>query len=401
MEPTQAIPKVFVSRETEQEIGSGLRSLRPFQIEKVKGDLSAGTLAWVVGRTGKFIGQGFTNPGKEIAFQIVSIFEKEKIDAAFFEARVLAADEFRQKTLKFSDAYRLFYGAADGIPGLVIDRFNNICSLQISCPGVEKYKQAIADALMKINGVDTVIERNDFRNREKLGLAVKKGVLAGKARVQTVINEGGVKFEVDVMRGHKTGFYLDQAENRVAAEKYCFAGCEMLDVFSYTGGFGLHAANANASVTMVDMKEAIGQARRNVKLNKFEERVSFIEGEAFEETKKLISRPERFDVVSVDPPAFIQKPSEKARGKKAYHQINYNCMKLLVENGVLVTSSCSHFLSMDSFLKILGDAASNAGKVASIIELRSQSRDHLMPLHGGSAASYLKCAFLRVNSKKS
>lgn len=399
MESKPEIPKLFVSQEVEQQLQSGLRLLHSRQIEKSKGEPKAGGLVWVVDRNGKFIGKAFANPGKPISAQVVSLHEKEIIDEGFFDKKILAANDFRKNALGLGDSYRVFYGEADGIPGLVIDRFANICSLQISCPGVEGFKQGIAQTLLKIDGVETVVERNDSRAREKLGLALQKGVLLGKKKTQTVINEGGVKFEVDVLRGHKTGFYLDQAQNRFGIEKYCRQGTQMLDVFCYTGGFGLHAASKGANVAMLDMKDAIAQAKRNARLNGVESKISYIEGKAFEETKKLLSKPGRFDLITVDPPAFVQRPGDLKKGKKAYHQINYNCMKLLKNNGILVTNSCSHFLSLDGFLKVLSDAASNAGKRASIIEKRFASADHLVSLYPGSEGAYLKCVFLRVEGK--
>ena len=393
------VPKFFVSKAIELEIRKGLRVLGPKQIEKSKGEISAGEIAWIVDATGKFIAKGFANPKSHAMVQLISLHEKEIINESFFEKKIVEANEFRQKILGYKNTYRLFYGESDGIPGLLVDRFENICSLQISCMGVEKYKQQIAQILLGLDGISTIAERNDFRNRESLGLDPLKGVLLGKPKVQTVIEQGRVKFEVDVLRGHKTGFYLDQSENRAAIEKYCNNGTKMLDVFSYTGGFGLHAARAGANVTMIDLPEAILQAKRNAKLNGLEDKITFIEGKAFDETNKLMSRPERFDVISLDPPAFVQKPGNLRLGKKAYHQINYNCMKLLKSGGILVTSSCSAGLSYDEFISVIVDAANHASKRAEIIEMRFSAKDHLVPAYTKRFGSYLKCLFLRVHDK--
>ncbi len=399
IEKKSEIPKLFVSVGIEQDIKRGLRVLSLRQVEKTKGEAKPGDIAWVVDHTGKFIAQAFYNPANPTLAQIVSIWEKEKIDDAFFSGKILAADEFRRKTLRYKNAYRLFYGESDGIPGLVIDRFNTICSVQISCPGVEKWKQRIAKILLGITGVVTVVERNDFRNREKLGLKLLKSVLEGDPKVQAIIDEGKVRFEIDTIRGHKTGFYLDQSENRIEMEKYCFEGAEVLDVFSYTGGFALHAAACGANVTIIDLPEAIAQAKRNAKLNGLEGKITFIEGKAFEQTKKMISSPKRYDVVCVDPPGFVQKAKDIELGKKAYHQINYNCLKLVKENGIMVTSSCSGPLSPEEFISVICEAANHAAKKAEILELRFQSRDHMVPAYTKRFGSYLKCLFLRVNSK--
>ena len=345
MDTSRQIPKIFVPRGTEEEINRGLRVLNARQAEKTKGEAKPGDIAWVVDGTGKFIAKGFMNPGNQTLLQIVSLSEKEETGADFFRAKILAANEFRKKALGLGNSYRLFYGESDGIPGLVIDRFENICSIQITCPGVEKMKGGIAETLLGIEGVATVVERNDSKGRERLGLKSLKGVLAGNSKVQTIIQEGSVKYEVDVMRGHKTGFYLDQSENRVALEKYCGAGTQALDVYSYTGGFGLHAAARGADVEMIDLAEALGQARRNAKLNGLESKISFIEGRAIELTKKLLSKPKRYDLISVDPPAFVQKPSDIGKGRSAYHQINYKDKILKYE----AITSCRLRLHLHSY----------------------------------------------------
>jgi 23S rRNA (cytosine1962-C5)-methyltransferase len=394
MTEKKEIPKLFVGKSIEREIQKGTRLIYGTVVKKIKGDPKKSEIVWLVDENGKFIAQAFYNPKSAVVAQIVSLKEKEKIDENFLRSKVLRASNFRVEILKLGTAHRLFYGESDGIPGLLIDRFNNICSLQISCPCVELWKQKIAEILLEIPGIETVVERNDSRNRIKLGLPVMKGVLAGNKKTQTIIEEGKVKFEVDVLRGHKTGFYLDQRENRVAIEQYCTEGKEMLDVFSYTGGFGLHAASAGAKVSMLDLPEALQQAKRNAKLNGFEN-ISFIEGNAFEETQKLTSKGKKFDIISCDPPAFVQKASDLEKGKKAYHQINYNCLKLVKDNGVLVSSSCSHYLELKDFIDVLIAAAANAGKRASIIEQRFQSRDHLTPV-ASTKGNYLKCIFLRV-----
>ncbi|MBS3057844.1 MAG: class I SAM-dependent rRNA methyltransferase, partial [Candidatus Diapherotrites archaeon] len=395
LQSKKAFAKLFIGKSIEREIQKGTRLIYGTTIKKTKGEAKKGEIAWLVDEKGKFIAQAFYNPKNAVIAQIVSLKEKEKIDEGFLQSKILKASAFRSETLKLGTTHRMFYGEADGIPGLLIDRFNNICSVQISCPGVEIWKQKIAEILLEIQGVETVVERNDSRNRVKLGLPVMKGVIAGNKKTQTIIEEGKVKFEVDVLRGHKTGFYLDQRENRLRLAEYCSEGKEMLDVFSYTGGFGLHAAASGANVTMIDLPEALQQARRNAKLNGLEDKISFIEGNAFEQTEKLISKAEKFDIISCDPPAFVQKSEDLEKGKKAYHQINYNCFKLVKDGGILATSSCSHFLSEMEFLDLLIAAAANAGKRVSLVEKRFQSRDHLTPI-ASKKGNYLKCYFLRV-----
>lgn len=392
------IAKLFVGKSIEKEIQKGTRLIYGTVVKKTKGEPKSGEIVWIVDESGKFLAQAFYNPKNAAVAQIVSLKEKENIDEEFLRSKIFRANSFRRETLKLGTTYRLFYGESDSIPGLLIDRFNNICSMQTSCNGVELWKQKIAEILLEIPGVETVVERNDSRNRVKIGLPIMKGVLAGSKKTQTIIEEGKVKFEIDALRGHKTGFYLDQRENRTAIEQYCSEGKEMLDLFSYTGGFGLHAAVAGANVTMIDLPEALAQAKRNAKLNGVEGRVKFMEGQAFEMTKKLESQGKKFDIISCDPPAFVQKPEDLERGKKAYHQINYNCLKLVKDGGILVSSSCSHFLEMQDFSDVLIAASANAGRKVSVIEQRFQGRDHLTPI-ASKKGNYLKCIFLRVEDK--
>ncbi len=385
--------KLVISKSAEEGIRRGQRLVFGNQIKSVKGKPEKGELVELIDATGKFIAKGYYNSKAAVQCQIISTKQKEPIDLEFYRKKIEAANRFRTDVLGFEESYRLFYGEGDSIPGLLIDRFNEIASIQISCPGVEAWKNQIAQLLLEIPDIKTVFERNDSRNRAKVGLPITKGLLAGEKKLQTIIREGKVLYNVDVSRGHKTGFYLDQRENRLELEKYVHSGHKMLDVFSYTGGFGLHAALKGAEVCMVDLPEALEEAKKNVKLNDLQH-IEFVEGQAFEATKKLLGRKEKFDIVCCDPPAFVQKREDLESGKRAYHQINYNCLKLVKEGGIFVSSSCSHFLDETEFLDVLEQAAANAGRRVSIIEKRGPARDHLMPL-ASEKGNYLKCIFMR------
>lgn len=386
--------KVVVGKSVEKEIEKGVPLIFGTVVKKIIGEPKKGELVEIIDEQGKFLAKGFYNPKAAAIVQIVSKNQKEEIDEKFFEKKIRNALEFRENVLGFENFYRLFFGEADGIPGLVVDRFNQIAVIQTSCPGVELWKNQIASILLGIEGIKTVFERNDSRSRIKIGLPINVGLLKGEKRLQAIVEENGVKFEIDVMRGHKTGFYLDQRENRIKFEEYIKEGMHVLDVFSYTGGFGLHAAKKKAGVTMIDLKPALKEARRNAELNGFNG-INFIEGNAFEETKKLFGRKEKFDIVCLDPPSFVQKSSDLQKGKKAYHQINYNCIKLVKPGGLLVTSSCSHFLEPSDFIDVIVSAAANAGRKAILVEQRAQARDHCTSL-ASKTGNYLKCLFLRI-----
>ncbi len=389
---------VTVSNTAVREIEKGTRLVYASLVKKAKAQPSAGDLVDVVDEKGKWVAKGFYNPNAAVAVQVLSVKKSQSIDDAFFWEKIAKAKAFREKTLDLKNSYRWFYGESDGIPGLVVDRFNHIAVVQISCPGIELRKNIIAEALLSHDGITVVFERNDSRNRLKLGLPVLKGLVKGEGKLQTVIEENGVKFEVDVLRGHKTGFYLDQRENRIALSHYVKKGDSMLDVFSYSGGFGMHCASQGAEATFLDLPEVIGVSQKNAKLNGFAN-VHFIAGNAFQETQKLISQGEQFDIVSVDPPAFVQKKEDLESGKKGYYQINLNALKLVKEGGILASSSCSQLLGEQDFLDVLVSAAAKAKKTVQFVERRTQSRDHAPLLHS-SKGQYLKCFFLRVTEKE-
>lgn len=296
----------------------------------------------------------------------------------------------------------MVYGEADYLPGLIVDRFNDIASLQISSAGMERFKLDVAEAILEVEPeIETVFEKNTGRSRRREGLPEIERVLLGKEKYRTIIEEGKAKFIVD-MRGQKTGFFLDQRENRIALEKYIKGGEKVLDVFTYTGGFAIHAAVAGAEkVIAVDKSpSAIEQAKENAKLNGVEDKMEFIVGSAFGVMEKLQKKGEKFDIVVLDPPAFVQHEKDLKRGLRAYFNVNYQGLKLVKDGGILVTASCSQHVDMQMFKDMIIAAAAKAGKFLKLIEpYRTQAPDHPI-LMASKDTEYLKCLFLYVEEMK-
>ncbi len=284
--------------------------------------------------------------------RLVTKDRETEVNKELFRERIRKANEYRKKVLGYDKAYRMVYGEADYLPGLIVDRFNEIASLQISSVGMERFKLDVAEAIMEAEPeIETVFEKNTGRSRRREGLPEVERVLLGKEKYRTVIEEGKARFIVD-MRGQKTGFFLDQRENRIALEKYVKPGMRVLDVFTYTGGFAIHAAVAGADeVVAVDKSPpwAINMVKENARLNGVEDRMKYIVGSAFPVMEEMIKRGgEKFDVVILDPPAFVQHEKDLKRGGlRAYFNVNYAGLQLVKEGGgILVTASCSQHVDL-------------------------------------------------------
>jgi 23S rRNA (cytosine1962-C5)-methyltransferase len=290
-------------------------------------------------------------------------------------------------------AYRLVYGESDLLPSLIIDRFNDCFVIQTLSQGMDALKQVWIDLLVERYGPRAVIERNEARVRDLEGLARTAGVVYGPDPGEFVIEEGGVRFIVNLLEGQKTGAFLDQRENRIAAEGY--AQGRAMDCFTFQGGFALHLARGADHVIAVDSSgPAIAQAKRNSELNEARN-VEFIEANVFDLLREMEQARERFDIINLDPPAFAKSRSAIEAATRGYKEINLRAMKLLKPGGTLITSTCSYHMSEDAFLNCINDAASDANRSAQIIEKRMQSRDHPV-LVSMPETYYLKCLILRI-----
>jgi len=320
-------------------------------------------------------------------------FENVKIDRDFWVARLASAEALRDRVVQDTTAFRLVYGESDLLPSLIIDRYNDCFVIQTLSQGMDAMKQIWIELLVERYKPRAIIERNEARVRDLEGLPRSTGVLFGADPGEMIIEESSIRFAVNLVEGQKTGAFLDQRENRVAASRY--ARGRALDCFTYHGAFALQLARAAEEVIGVDVSSsAIGQARRNAELN-CAANIEFREANVFDLLREMEQAGERFDVINLDPPAFAKNRAAVEAAARGYKEINLRAMKLLVRGGTLITSTCSYHMSEDAFLNVLAEAAADAGRSAQIIERRIQARDHPV-LVSMPETHYLKCMILRV-----
>lgn len=365
------------------------------ELERIRGDPQPGEQVRVRDSRGRFVGMGYINPYSQITVRLLS-WEEEAIDEAFLRRRIQKALEYRKRVVTDTDSFRVIYGEGDLLTGLIVDRYGDLLVLQTLTAGMERLKEAIVQILVELLSPKGIYERNDASSRLLEGLEVKKGPIYGRFDPVVQIQEGGVRFWVDVAEGQKTGFFLDQRENRLALRKYA-AGRELLDGFCYSGGFALNALSAGAvSAVGIDLSPAaLNLARRSAEANDLANRCTFKEANAFDELRAYERAGRRFDMVILDPPAFTRGKEAVAGAIRGYKEINLRAMRLLQEGGILLTCSCSYHLDAETFLRVLQSAAVDARRRFRLLEFRTQSRDHPV-LMGVKETQYLKCAILEV-----
>ncbi|WP_116139812.1 class I SAM-dependent rRNA methyltransferase [Trinickia diaoshuihuensis] len=374
-------------------------------IEHVEGKPASGATVVVRAHDGRFLARAAYSPHSQIRLRVWSFDESEPIDHAFFKRRVQRAFAHRQAFVRDTGAVRLIFGEADGLPGLVVDYYTEdsgagrgqlVC--QFMAAGVEAWKQAIVAALVGATGCPNVYERSDVSIREKEGLEQTTGVLTGDAPPETLIaRENGVRYHVDVRTGHKTGFYVDQRDNRALVQTYA-SGREVLNCFCYTGGFSLAALGGGAKrVVSIDSSgEALALARANVEANGFDaSRAEWLDADAFRTLRRLVDEGERFDLVVLDPPKFAPAREHVDRAARAYKDINLSGFRLLRPGGLLFTYSCSGAIDADLFQKIVAGAAADARVDARILKRLGAGLDHPL-LAAFPEGEYLKGLLLQI-----
>lgn len=368
------------------------------EIADIKEVVSDGEIVNIKDSRGGFVGRGYINRHSLIAARMLTCREKA-IDRGFFQKRIKEAIDRRERLLPGLKAMRLVHGEGDLLPGLVVDRYGDALSIQTMTLGMDLWKETICDILEELLGPAIIVERNDAAVRGLEGLEEKKGVLRGSGDTKVVIDENGNSFLVDLLEGQKTGFFLDQRENREKLREYA-KGKRVLDSFCYSGGWSIYAAQGGArEVIGVDASQgAVDLAAENARLNNCSSVCSFVKADVFNLLREMERKGERFDVIVLDPPAFVKSKKELADAVRGYHEINMTAMKLLTDGGVLATSSCSHHIDRETFADIMVKASRDAGKIARLLEFRSQGRDHpvLLPM---KETEYLKCAFLEVSKR--
>ncbi|HLG17501.1 MAG TPA: class I SAM-dependent rRNA methyltransferase [Blastocatellia bacterium] len=376
----------------------GVERLRARHCWVYRGDLldangaEGGQLVGVAAARGPVLARALYSSRSKIALRIVS-FEDRVIDRAFWVGRLNDAARLRDLIVRDTTCFRLVYGESDLLPSLIVDRYNDCFSIQTLSQGMETLKQLWVDLLVELYKPRAIVERNEARVREMEGLPRRAGMLYGRDPGELVMEEGGVRMAVNLLEGQKTGAFLDQRENRIAAEFY--ARGRALDCFTFVGGFALHMARRADHVVGVDISSAsIAQARRNAALNAVTN-VEFVEANVFDLLRELEDRGERFDLINLDPPAFAKNRAAVEPATRGYKEINLRAIKLLAPGGTLITSTCSYHIGEHAFLNVLADAAADAGRSVRILEKRSQARDHPV-LVSMPETHYLKCAILSV-----
>ncbi len=358
-------------------------------------DFEPGEAVEIQARGGKPLGTGYVNPASLICARMCSRDRRHPFDESLLVHRIKVALSLRER-LYDEDCYRLLNGEGDLLPGLVVDRYGDWLVVQITTAGIERLRDAVVAALVKVLSPRGVLLRNDAAVRELEGLPRYVEVAHGEVPECVELHEGGLRFSVDLHAGQKTGWFYDQRDNRFGLRRLC-AGKRVLDLYSYVGGWGLNAAAGGASeVTLVDSSvAALGLAAQNAAANGFAERVRGLCEDAPQAMRGLRDAGEKFDVVVLDPPAFIKRKRNFKAGLQGYHAINRQAMQLLARDGILVSCSCSHHMPRERLQRVLLDSARHLDRSLQLLQHGHQSADH--PIHPAIAESdYLKVLTTRV-----
>ena len=383
--------EIYLKKGEERRIMNGHSWVYANEVAKIIGKDKNGSLATVYTFDGKYLGKGFINHASKILVRIFIRDQREDVDNVIAE-RIHDANAMRRE-LGYDNCYRAFFAEADDLPALIVDKYGDYLSVQILSLGMYLRKKQIVDALVKEFAPRGIYERSDVAVRQKEGLPEETGTLYGDVPEWIEITENGLKMAVNVRLGQKTGYFLDQKENRLAARRY--ARGEVLDCFCNSGGFSLNAATKASSVIAVDASEmALDNVRRNAALNGFTN-VQTVCADVFELLREYRKQNRLFDCVILDPPAFTKTASEAQDALKGYSDINTLGLKLVKVGGYLITCSCSHYVTQAMFEKMLGQACRRSGRRIQCVEVRSQAPDH-PTLPCADETHYLKCFVLRV-----
>jgi 23S rRNA (cytosine1962-C5)-methyltransferase len=387
--------KIILKSRISSRIGDGHPWVFVNEVDKVDDNLKPGDIVEVFTHDHKFIGRGYFNAQSQIIVRLLTRDVKEQIDEEFFYNRILSAWQYR-KSIGYTENCRLIFGEADFMPALIIDKFNDYFVIQTLSFGIDIWKNTIVQTIEKIFKPKGIYERNDVPVRELEGLQQQKGFLSAPFDTKIQIVENGIKFFVDVENGQKTGYFLDQQDNRKAIE-HIVKNADVLGVFTYTGTFEIHAAHYGAkSVLGLDISEsAVAQATENAALNGLENICKFEAVNAFDALKKWGKEGRQYDVVMLDPPAFTKSRQNIDKAITGYKEINLRGMKLVKPGGFLVTSSCTNLVSPEVFLKTIHSAAKDAKRKLRQITFKSQSSDHPI-IWSMENTNYLKFLIVQV-----
>lgn len=387
--------KVVLKRKIAPRIANGHPWVFGNEVDKVDEAIAPGDTVEVLTHDQKFIGKGYFNPKSQIVVRLLTREKQEEINEEFFHRRLTECWNYRQK-LGYTENCRLVFGEADYLPQLIIDKFNDYFVIQTLTLGMDKWKPALVKAIQSIFTPKGIYERNDVPVRELEGLPQVKGFLSEPFDTKIIIEENGLKFHVDLDQGQKTGYFLDQRDNRRAIQ-HIVKDADVLGAFTYTGTFEIHAAHYGAkSVLGLDISaNAVEQANRNAQLNGLENIVRFEEANAFDVLKQWSRDGRQYDVVMLDPPAFTKSRETIQKAITGYKEINLRGMKLVKPGGFLVTSSCTNLVNADLFLQIIDMAARDARRRIRQVTFQAQAADHPI-IRGLDMTQYLKFLIVQV-----
>lgn len=387
--------KVYLRKKINPRVVNGHPWIFNNEVEKVDGDVQGGDVVEVFTHDSKFVGKGYINPKSQILVRLLTRNKTDEINEAYFLQQLKKCWAYRQQ-LGYTENCRLVFGEADSLPQLIIDKFNDYFVLQTLALGIDVWKPAIVKALNTVFTPKGIYERNDVPVRELEGLPQHKGFLSDPFDTKIIINENGLKFHVDIENGQKTGYFLDQQDNRRAIQ-HIVKGADVLGAFTYTGTFEIHAAHYGAkSVLGLDISaNAVEQANKNAVLNGVEKKCRFETANAFDVLKQWGKDGRQYDVVMLDPPAFTKSRETIQKAITGYKEINLRGMKLIRPGGFLVTSSCTNLVNPDMFLEIIDMAAKDARRKIRQVTFQKQASDHPI-IWGMENTEYLKFLIMQV-----
>lgn len=366
------------------------------EIKSVLGGVKTGDVVDVLRDDMKFVGRGYVTEGTS-AFVRVLTTKDEKIDKDFIYNKIKTAYDKRKHLAEETNCTRVFFSEADGIPGLVIDKFEKYISIQFRNSGVEAFRQEIINGVKKYMKPKGIYERSDVENRVHEGVEEKTGIIYGEIPAEIIMEDNGLKYTIDIVNGQKTGFFLDQRDSRKFIRPYLNDKTRFLDVFSSSGGFSMAALKENcAKVTAIDKEPyALELCRRNYEVNGFTGDFETLEGDAFMLLKTLVGRGAKYDVITLDPPSLIKKKIDIRRGREFFFELCDSSFKLLDKGGILGVITCAYHMGLQDLLEVTRMAASNNGKMVQVIGINYQPEDHPWILHIPETL-YLKALWVRV-----
>jgi 23S rRNA (cytosine1962-C5)-methyltransferase len=392
MDPVRGEPTIRITRRGAERLAKGHPWIYRADLEKTPTGLEGGEVVSIEDGRRRFLGKAFYSASSQISLRLLTR-DEVAVDEGFWAERISAALALRSQLFPDTRSARLIHGEADLLPGLVVDRYEDVLVMQTLVPGMDRRKDLVATLLWNALQPRSLVERNDVKVRELEGLTLAKGLLRGTEPGVVEYREGEVRMALDVLGGQKTGAFLDQRENRLQAGSYASGTC--LDCFTYGGAFALQLARRAEKVTAVEISGgAVGLARENAQRNRFSN-MEVVEANAFDFLRDASEKPPAYDLVVLDPPAFAKNKGAIAAAKRGYKEINLRALQILKPGGMLVTASCSYHLGEAAFEELLLDAARDVGRPVQIVERRGAARDH-PALLGVPETRYLKCFFLRA-----